>query len=669
VYRITSYRSAVHRFALDRCTLNVSTGARLATAALLLASHPIAAQSSADTTRLPAEVVTATRLPGTVRTPTATATVLDGTALRAEGVTHLVDALRRVPGIALARTSSFGSQTALFMRGGQSNYVRLLIDGVPYNEPGGVLDLGRITLDDVERIEIVRGPASVLYGSEAVTGVIQLFTRRGGAPATRAELGGGSFGGRRASLGSEGRIAGFAWTLQGDHHGSDGILAYNNAYRNDALAASLALISSARSDLRFTSRYVSSNFQYPTGSSGALEDRNAQRSEHRTLLGLDGGHRWSDRLDTRVQLAAHTLHPRTSDGPDNAGDTLGFFGYNAFGVVTRRLADVRTTYRAGKTHFITVAGEFSRDVEESESVSLSEFGDFPDSFRAARETRALSLQGLGDIGPLAYSIGGRVDDNSAFGTFRTLRSGLAWAVAPAVRVRLSAGSAFKAPSFFENFATGFTLGNAALRPERSRSAELGVETVLGNGTMVRVTGFAQRFRDLIQYTGAPPTVGAPNYYNIAAANAGGVEFELGLPAIAGVQTSVGHTWTETRVVDAGFDSGASANFVAGQGLIRRPTHVSTLQLLRAFGASTVSATVVRTGAREDRNFATFPATPVELAAYTTVDLAGDLALPARLLRGARLTLRAENVGNVGYEGISGFRAPGRALYAGLKLQR
>lgn len=632
-------------------------------------SHGLHAQSSTDTTRLPVEVVTATRLPGAVRTPTATATVLDGAALRAEGVTHLVDALRRVPGVALARTSSFGSQTALFMRGGQSNYVRVLIDGVPFNEPGGVLDLGRITLDDVERIEIVRGPTSVLYGSDAVAGVIQLFTRRGGARVTRAELGGGSFGGRRASLGSEGRVAGLAWTLQGDHHGSDGILAYNNGYRNDALAASLALVSTERSDLRFTSRYVSSNYQYPTGSSGALEDRNAQRTEHRTLLGLDAGHRWTDRLDTRVQLAAHTLHPRTSDGPDNAGDTLGFFGYNAFGVVTRRLADLRTTYRAGAAHFITVAGEFSRDVEESASVSLSEFGDFPDSFRAARENVAVSVQGLGDLGPVAYSVGGRIDDNSAFGTFRTLRTGLAWRVAPALRLRASVGSAFKAPSFFENFATGFTLGNAALRPERSRSAELGVESVLANGTVVRVTGFAQRFRDLIQYTGAPPSVGGPNYYNIAAANAGGLELEVGLPMIAGVQMNLAHTWTDTRVVDAGFDSGASANFVAGQGLIRRPTHVSTLQLLRKFGATTVSASVVRTGEREDRSFAMFPATPVELPAYTTVDLAGDVPLPARLLRGARLTLRAENLANVGYEAISGFRAPGRVLYAGLKLQR
>ena len=133
---------------------------------------PLAAQAARDTAQLPTAVVTATRLPGIRLAPTATATVLDGATLRAEGVTHVADALRRVPGLTVTRVSSAGSQVALFMRGGQSNYVRVLVDGVPVNEPGGVLDLGRVTLDEIERIEVVRGPASVLYGSEAVSGVI-----------------------------------------------------------------------------------------------------------------------------------------------------------------------------------------------------------------------------------------------------------------------------------------------------------------------------------------------------------------------------------------------------------------------------------------------------------------------------------------------------------------
>lgn len=639
---------------------------------LLLAASPLlaVAQTRSDTLTLPAEVVTATRLPGTLATPTSTATVLDGATLRAEGLTHLADALRRVPGLSLARTSSFGSPTALFLRGGQSNYVRVLIDGVPVNDPGGVLDLGRITLDDIERIEVVRGPASVVYGSEAVTGVIQLFTRRGAEGRTRAEIGGGSFGARRASLGTDGAVAGGLWSLQADHHATDGILAYNNAYQNDGLSGAVAFGGSGRTDLRLTSRYNASSYRYPTGSGGALEDRNAERAEHRLLLGIDAGHRWSERLETRLTLGANTLHPRTSDGADDAADTLGFFGYFARGTVTRRVADLRTNLRVGAHATFTVGGEYAREAERSNSLSQSEYGESADTFEAARETRAAYAQFLGERGRLAYSLGGRLDDNSAFGTFRTMRVGAAWRLAAGTRLRASVGNAFKAPSFYENFATGFVTGNAALRPERTRSAELGIETLVGSIALLRVTGFTQRFQDLIQYTFAPPSPTAPNYYNVAAANAGGVELEATLPDLLGFAVTTGYTWTDTRVVDAGFDSGASANFVAGGRLLRRPEHVATLQLLRVLpGIGSVSALATRTGAREDRDFSGWPAAPVTLRPFTTIDLGAELLVPGGLLPGARLQLRAENVANVRLEQVAGFVAPGRTLFAGLKLQR
>jgi len=109
----------------------------------------------------------------------ASVTILDGAALRAEGLTHVADALRQVPGMAIVQSGSYGAPTSLFTRGAQSNYTKVLVDGVPLNDPGGALDLAFLTLDDVERIEVVRGPTSVLYGSDAVAGVVQIFTRRG----------------------------------------------------------------------------------------------------------------------------------------------------------------------------------------------------------------------------------------------------------------------------------------------------------------------------------------------------------------------------------------------------------------------------------------------------------------------------------------------------------
>ncbi|MEX2182279.1 MAG: TonB-dependent receptor [Gemmatimonadaceae bacterium] len=644
-----------------------------ATLLLVVAPPPLRAQASRDTTALPVSVITATRIPTPVTLLTASVHVLDGAALRREGVTHVGDALRRVPGLAIARTSSFGSQQALFLRGGQSNYVRVLVDGVPINEPGGVLDLGRLTLDDVERIEVVRGPASVLYGSEAMAGVIQILTRRGGgATRVNSEIGGGTYGARRASLGGSGGLGNdgaLAWSLRGDHHASAGILPFNNGYRNDGAVGSLGVAAGKRSDIRLTARYNTSIYRYPTGSDGSVEDRNAERTEHRLLIGVDAERRWTDRVTSHVQLSAADHLPRTNDGADDAGDTLGFYGYFARGTVTRRMADVRTTLRLGDAQFVTLGTEVARDAERNRSVSQSEFGDFPDSFRAARDNRAVYAQVQGEVSRFTYTLGSRLDDNSAFGGFETVRAGAGWQLLPALRVRASAGTAFKAPSFFENFASGFTVGNPDLRPERSRSADLGLEVALPRGTSLRITGFTQRFRDLIQYTGAPPA-GEPNYVNLAKANAGGVELEASLTLPGGFGITGGHTWTDTRVVDAGVETAPEANFVNGGRLLRRPDHVTTVQLTRSLAAlGTLSALVVRTGEREDRSFTTWPATIVVLEPFTTVDLNAELAVPRWLLAGARLQLRVENAANTRYQQIADFDSPGRALYAGLKLER
>src|SRR5690348_322558 len=121
---------------------------------------PAAAQrldSLRDTARIAPVVVTATSTPLSLDRVPASVTVLDGAALRAQGLTHVADALREVPGMAVVQSGSYGAPTSLFTRGAQNNYTKVLIDGVPLNDPGGTLDLGFLTLDDVERIEIVRG--------------------------------------------------------------------------------------------------------------------------------------------------------------------------------------------------------------------------------------------------------------------------------------------------------------------------------------------------------------------------------------------------------------------------------------------------------------------------------------------------------------------------------
>src|SRR5207249_7759284 len=152
-------------------------------------------QQPQDTVVLKPIVVTATRVPVAADLVASAVTVLRGADLVAQGIRTVADALQTVPGAHIVETGSYGGQTSLFMRGGESDYVKVLLDGVPLNDAGGGIDLAHLTTDNVDRIEVVRGPVSVLYGSDAVTGVVQIFTRRGEGqtPRVGAELQAGTY--------------------------------------------------------------------------------------------------------------------------------------------------------------------------------------------------------------------------------------------------------------------------------------------------------------------------------------------------------------------------------------------------------------------------------------------------------------------------------------------
>ena len=187
----------------------------------------------ADTVTLRPIVVTATRVPVPVDAAASSVTVLTGRELQLRGIRTVAEALRTVPGATVVETGSFGGQTSLFLRGGESDYVKVLVDGVPWNQPGGSFDFADLTTDNVDRVEIVRGPASVLYGSDAVTGVIQIFTRTGqGAPRVTGAARAGTYGSvnYEAGLVGDGGRAGYSVTVS--QFRSDGLYPYNNEYRN-----------------------------------------------------------------------------------------------------------------------------------------------------------------------------------------------------------------------------------------------------------------------------------------------------------------------------------------------------------------------------------------------------------------------------------------------------
>lgn len=651
-------------------SLGSGTARGLACATALLLSFPITpllAQSGRDTTRLSPVVVTADRLPRPIGATTSAVTVIDGATLRAAGISQLADALRVIPGISVARVGSYGAQSSLFLRGGESDFVRLLIDGVPMNDPGGALDLGVLTLDNVERIEVVRGPASVLYGSDAVTGVIQVFTRQGTARRdARLSLRAGTYGTRIAegSVGAAGARGGV--TLGLAHHAGDGILAFNNAYRNDVATLRAEAVAGA-TRLTVAGRHGDNAFAYPTDGAGRVVDHNARRGERRSSASAELTHAFGRRVEGIVSLTSLELHGRTRDPADNAADTLGFFAYRAAGVVRRRGADARIVVRPAAGQVISLGAEYA--AEHQRSADSSNYDVSLNRFAASRVTRAAYAQWVADVGRVSVTLGGRYDDNDTYGAFRTARAGAAIRLWSGARVRGALGSSFKAPTFFETFSTAFSVGNASLTPERSRAWEAGVEQALaGDRLQLSATVFDQRFRDLIQYTYQAP--GAPNYFNVAAASARGVELEARGNVARGVSLWGNATALRTRVDDAGFQSGAGATFVRGGRLLRRPPlTVAAGAELRGVRGTSLDISVLRVGVRDDRDFSTYPARAVELDPYTRVDLGGELPLgDGDGIRGAlALTVRVENALGAGYQEVANFPAPGRIVLAGVRV--
>ncbi|MBI4543086.1 MAG: TonB-dependent receptor, partial [Gemmatimonadetes bacterium] len=582
----------------------------------LVALSPAAGQQPRDTVRLREIVVTATRLPTPIAAVANGITVIRGETLREQGVTHVLEALRAVPGLAVVQTGSFGGLTSLFLRGGESDYVRVLVDGVPINQPGGPVDLANLSTDNVDRIEVVRGPTSVLYGSDAVAGVIQVLTRRGSGPA-RISLSAraGSYGSTAVDASVLGGAGALGYSLAVSRFGSDGAYAFNNAYRNTTVSGLLRARPDSRSDAQLSVRYNDNSFHFPTDFTGAVTDSNQLTAGDGTTVGFEAGRFLSARIEARALLTAHVTDGLYENGPDSPAETDRFASRTR---LSRRAADLRANIHAGASRVLTLGAVVEDEGERGTTLFESSFGTFPDSSRIERTNRAAYAQllwGWGDR--LSLTSGVRFEDNEAFGAFTTYRAGLAYRLGGGTRLRAALGRAFKEPTFYENFATGFDRGNPDLEPERTSSWEAGVERALAGGRLqVTATVFGQRFRDLIDYVSPGPSAQAPNFFNVAAANASGVELEAHASPAAALTLSLAYTYLRTEVTDSGF--GGFGSFVTGQRLLRRPTHSASVSAdYRLARRGIVGARVIHVGARNDV-YAT------RLPDYTRVDASAQL---------------------------------------------
>lgn len=616
---------------------------------LLLAVPTVAsAQAARDTARIAPLLVTATRTPLSAERAPASVSVISGDDLRRAGITTVLEALRRVPGVAVVQTGSFGGQTSLFIRGGESKFAKVLIDGVPVNDAGGAFDFSSLSTDNLDRIEIVRGPASVLYGSDAMAGVVQLFTHEGSGR-TRAEVSGrgGQLGSYDADAAVRGGDRAFNYSVAGARHSTDGIQLFNSQYRQ-SVGSALFGARGAGADAHVSLRYSDNSYHFPTNGSGQVVDSNAARNEDRLDVGIDAGYRLGSVATLRLSLASHDVHGASSDQPDSPGDTQGYY-FSTGDRSRRRSGDLHLDVDLPASTRLTLGTQIEREWQASDTKS--NFG--PSSFTAMRRnTGAYAQVLLAPSDPYTVTIGGRYEHNEKFGEFFTYRAAGSAQLDVDTRLHASVGTAFREPTFLENFDAAFSIGNPALTPEHALSGDVGLERRVGSWVTVGATYFANSFRDLIDYKYSAT---APNYFNVARTRSSGAEFEGRVTLPSGWRADAAFTYLETRVVDPGTSAAVTATFSPGARLLRRPMQTLDAGVGYRVERGGFDVRAHRVGTREDNYYAPdFSVKHVTLAPYTRTDLSGELVLLSDARSTITATLRVENAFDAKYTDVAGF---------------
>lgn len=567
----------------------------------------------------------------------------------------VLEALRDLPGTSVVRTGGPGGQTSVFLRGAAPEHALVLIDGIEVNDPStpaGAYDFANLLAEDVERIEVLRGPQSTLYGSSATGGVIQILTRpAGGAPRLSVGAEGGSFGTWRTTVGTAGTAGPVEWTARATRRETEGISAVaattgepeddpndvsvvsgRFAWRGESVELALT----ARADLAETGLDQSG----PGGDDPNFVSDAAQKAARaEARLSVRPG--WE-----QVVAVSFARHDRVAtDEVDEArpetrsrGD---FEGRKWKGEWIHRIDGAGIRWTAGLEH-------------ESESALSSfasdgPFGPFESEFpEESARTTGVFLQGRWSGADRVHVTGGvRVDDHDRFGRATTLR--LAPVVAfprTGTALRATWGTGFRAPSLFQLFDPQF--GNPDLEPEESAGWDAGVEQRLADGRLrLSATAFGTRFEELVGFdfeTG---------YRNVQAASTRGVEVEAS--ALLSARVRAGLSYTRLRAVD---ESGPE-----DERLPRRPKNAFEASLEWSEARTRGAVTVRWVGEREDDDFSVFPAVRRSLDPYAIVRVTGSVRLG-----GARLFGRVENLLDQGYEEVLGFETPGRAFYGGVEAE-
>lgn len=582
-------------------------------------------------------IVTATRTPQTVDSALASVTVISRQDIERQQARSVQDVLRGIPGVSISNNGGMGKSSFVYMRGTESDHVLVMIDNIKVGSAtSGTTAFENIPIDQIERIEIVRGPRSSLYGSEAIGGVIHIITRKGTGSGFRQHLnfGGGSFGTLEGSTGMSYNGTQGWLNLTASGIGTQGFNACNGTSSAGCFVDTADLTLYDRDGYRNVAGSMRGGYRFQNG----LEiETNFMQSAGNTQF--DGS--YVNKAVLMQQVVGGTIRYAPTDfwnfnliagsSREDSDNFLGTAFQSRFNT-TRDIVTVLNTFTVAKNQQLTIGTDYQHDqVKSTEAYTLM-----------SRQNWGVFAQHQANIAAhnLLFSI--RHDDNQQFGSRVTGNAGWSYPLSDKFLLLANFGSAFKAPTFNELYYPGF--GNANLRPEDSRSFEFGTRGHAGWGNW-SVNAYETRIDNLIAFDS---TLFAPN--NIDEARIRGIE---GIVTAQIMEWQINTNLTLMEPVSRG------SNSYRGNILPRRAEQSFRLDINRAFGKYAVGSMLLVEGERYDDL-----ANTRKLAPYAKLDLRAEYLFAPKW----RLQGRIDNVSDEHYETAAFYNQAGRSFFAMVRYQ-
>jgi len=615
-------------------------------------------------------VVAATRSRTAVSSIGVSASVLEDEDLRNRQTLRLTDALAELPGMAVASAGGVGAQSSLFVRGGESRFARVLVDGVPVNEPGGYFNFGTLLTPDVERVEVVRGSFGTLYGSDALGGVVAIETSASlGGRRLRAEAGAGGLGTRMLSASAaetRGPVSG-SLSLARSTSDNEGP---NADFTSNLFGASLERRFGAGAALQASFRLNTSEGGTPGPTVFGRPDLDARYERDLAIASVGGRFetgalRHSARVGFKRddQLSLNPLDSgsyRPAYGSlEAAFDSSDFPNPLGYRNRTDRIFGTYEIQAQIATHALTMGGDIER-----ESGNLGNVGESPLSPR--RVSYGVFAQDQLALGSTVFTtMSLRAEHNGSTGTTLVPHLSAAWMAARGasydLTLRASGGAGIKAPSFFESYGTSsFALGNPDLKPERARTWDGGLSLRAGEAFRAGATYFHHRYLDQIAYKIVSFSPFTGTYENLGEAEARGLEFSLDWRPSSHLRVSSHYTFQKSRILAS---TSTDPLLGVGRELLRRPKHSATVTAEGSFSRATLAVTLASIGRRADSDFLGLGLTENE--GFTRVDVRAGFRLGTQ----ARLLAAVENVFDENYQEVLGYAALPRRFRISLSFDR